>query len=188
MPGLRRLLGWVSQTQGSSPAPAAAYGTRLIPMPFPVPCSRCSSCHSQEMTCWGHSHVLSPVAQLLPQAPCAAWLSLPSFAGQPASFHLMPPTGCTVPCPEAKHSDPTLDTFFSTLDNALCFPALIFYFIFCWLLHPSFVLQVCSLLIGWGPVLLTPALVMSGLQLCQRPELALGARLDRRDGVRWRVE
>lgn len=66
--------------------------------------------------------------------------------------------------------------------------SLLFFFFFFWLQHPSSLLQVCVLLIGWGPVLLTPALVMSGLQLCQRPKLALGARLDRKDSVRWRVE
>lgn len=131
----------------------------------------------------------SAVAQILPQGPRAASLSLPSFPSFPAqaaSFHPLSPTGCTFPRPEAKHSDPILDTFLSTLH----FRTLIFFFFFafCWLLHPSFVLQVCVLLIGWGPVLLTPALVMSGLQLCQRPELALGARLDREDSVRWRVE
>lgn len=135
---------------------------------------------AQEMTCWGHGHGS-------PKAPCSV-----------AVTALLRRTTCLVSSDmaapflllEAKHSAPTLDTFLSPLDNALHFPVLIFFFvlIFCWLLHPSFVLQVCSLLIGWGPVLLTPALVMSGLQLCQRPELALSARLDREDGVRWRVE
>lgn len=73
-----------------------------------------------------------------------------------------------------------------TCSNALHFPTLMGFF--CWLLYPSSLLQVCALLIGWGPALLTPALVMSGLQLCQRPKLALGAWLDRKDSVRWRVE
>lgn len=131
----------------------------------------------------------SAVAQILPQGSRAAWPSLPSFPSFPAqaaSFHPLSPTGCTFPRPEAKHSDPILDTFLSTLH----FRTLIFFFFFS-LFAGCCTPPLCSksaLLIGWGPVLLTPALVMSGLQLCQRPELALGARLDREDSVRWRVE